>query len=263
MEEPAGFKTREPGGRNAKQGRGGREAIEKARLATRVEGFERYEDPGKLTEFEASTSGHAPEAERFDKDFSVVERHKRETDRQRHGAIIGARRQERLDREEERWQITEQARVYAARNPRARPATPRRPRTGTETASERGNALTRCICGQDGDGAATATAGDGQSEGEPVVPAVRPDHAHVRRRQRRRAPQVLRRQSPGAPSKHACAVLFRFLTLGGRFVAQWRAGLRAQNMQKHDMSTPYNPITGNPLLKIEAPPRPSSPGFHH
>jgi hypothetical protein len=106
-----GFKTREPQGRMGKQGRGGRETIEKQRLAQRVEGFERYEDPGKLTEFEHSASGHAPESERFDKDFSVVERHTREKDRQRHSAIIGARRQERLDREEERWQVTEQARV--------------------------------------------------------------------------------------------------------------------------------------------------------
>ena len=263
MEEPAGFKTREPGGRNAKQGRGGREAIEKARLATRVEGFERYEDPGKLTEFEASASGHAPEAERFDKDFSVVERHKRETDRQRHGAIIGARRQERLDREEERWQITEQGRVYAARNPRARPATPRRPRTGTETARERGNALTRCILWP-----GWRWSGNGNCR---------------RRTKRRRTSRPCRTTrsrsctttattasaSSTTTTKSGCAfqarvrVLFRFLTLGGRFVAQWRAGLRAQNMQKHDMSTPYNPITGNPLLKIEAPPRPSSPGFHH
>ena len=44
---------------------------------------------------------------------------------------------------------------------------------------------------------------------------------------------------------------------------QWRAGLRAQNMQKHDMSTPYNPITDNPLQKIEAQARPSSPQFTH
>ena len=42
----------------------------------------------------------------------MVERHNREKDRQRHAAIIGARRQERLDREEERWQVAEQARVY-------------------------------------------------------------------------------------------------------------------------------------------------------
>jgi hypothetical protein len=44
---------------------------------------------------------------------------------------------------------------------------------------------------------------------------------------------------------------------------RWRAGLRAQNMQKHDMSTPYNPITGDPLAKIEVMARPSSPGFTH
>ena len=47
---------REPQGRMGKQGRGGREAIEKQRLAQRVEGFERYEDPGKLTEVSLSLS---------------------------------------------------------------------------------------------------------------------------------------------------------------------------------------------------------------
>jgi hypothetical protein len=41
---------------------------------------------------------------------SVVEKVQRQNDREKHGAIIDARRQERLDREEERWQITEQAR---------------------------------------------------------------------------------------------------------------------------------------------------------
>ena len=46
-------------------------------------------------------------------------------------------------------------------------------------------------------------------------------------------------------------------------VTQWRAGLRAANMQKHDMSTPYNPITGLPLNRLEVPERPSSPSFHH
>ena len=119
-----GFRTREPQGRMGKQGRGGREAIEKQRLAQRVEGFERYEDPGKLTEFEHSAAGHAPEAERFDKDFAVVEQHTREKDRQRHGAIIGARRQERLDREEERWQVTEQSRVYVLWASSLAPASP-------------------------------------------------------------------------------------------------------------------------------------------
>ena len=49
-----GFSVREPQGRMGKQGRGGREAIEKQRLAQRVEGFERYEDPGKLTEVSLS-----------------------------------------------------------------------------------------------------------------------------------------------------------------------------------------------------------------
>ena len=117
------------------------------RLAARHEGFERYQDPGKPTEFTAGCGGFAPEAERFDKDFacapvpriprphthtarppllsfaqssawthpialvrSVVEKVQRQNDREKHGAIIDARRQERLDREEERWQITEQAR---------------------------------------------------------------------------------------------------------------------------------------------------------
>ena len=44
---------------------------------------------------------------------------------------------------------------------------------------------------------------------------------------------------------------------------RWRAGMRAQNMQKHDMSTPYNPITGNPLTRLEVQARPKSPGFTH
>ena len=68
----------------------------------------------QLTEFEQTAAGHAPEAERFDKDFAIVERHNRQQERQRHDAIIGARRQERLDREEERWQVAEQARMYVA-----------------------------------------------------------------------------------------------------------------------------------------------------
>ena len=66
------------------------------------------------TEVEQTAAGHAPEAERFDKDFAIVERHNRQQERQRHDAIIGARRQERLDREEERWQVAEQARMYVA-----------------------------------------------------------------------------------------------------------------------------------------------------
>ena len=94
-------------GRSGQGGRGGREAIEKARLATRVEAYERYEDPGRLTEFVEGAQGYAPESERFDKDFAVVESQNRGQQRQRHGAIIDARRQERMDREEERWMIAE------------------------------------------------------------------------------------------------------------------------------------------------------------
>ena len=104
---PSGFSVREPLGRAGKVGRGGRETVEKARLAQRVEGYERYEDPGRLTEFVDGAAGHAPESERFDKDFSVVEAHQREKERQMHNAILDARRQERLDREEERWRVSE------------------------------------------------------------------------------------------------------------------------------------------------------------
>lgn len=106
----SGFNNRAPAGRAGQSGKAGREQIEKIRLAQRREGFERYEDPGRLTEFEAGAGGFAPEADRFDKDFSVVEKVHRDNQRAHHSAIIDARRQERLDREEERWQITEEAR---------------------------------------------------------------------------------------------------------------------------------------------------------
>ena len=45
--------------------------------------------------------------------------------------------------------------------------------------------------------------------------------------------------------------------------SQWRAGLRAENMRKHDMSTAYNPITGEVLPGVAVPDRPSSPSYAH
>ena len=196
------FKTREPQGRNGQDGRGGREAIEKVRLATRVEGFERYEDPGRLTEFVENTAGHAPEAERFDKDFAIVEAHTREMQRQRHGAIIDARRQERMDREEERWQIAEEQKRMEA---------------------ERQRAL------QDTD---KAKANRSSLPYDPIT--LMYDDGNDGERLKYYDDKT-----------------------------KYRAGLRAANMQKHDMSTAYNPITGLPQQRLDVPGRPKSPSFIH
>lgn len=197
-----GFNTREPKGRAGKAGRGGREAIEKARLAQRVENFERYEDPGRLTEFVDSAAGHAPEAERFDKDFAVVEAYRREEARNRHGAIIDARRQERMDREEERFQVAEESRRLEAERQKAL--------QNTDKAKANRSSLPY----------------------DPIT--LMYDDGHDGERLQYYDDKT-----------------------------RWRAALRAQNMQKHDMSTPYNPITGLPAPRLEVPNRPSSPSFAH
>ena len=198
----SGFNQRMPAGRSQQAGKAGREQIEKIRLAQRREGFERYEDPGRLTEFEAGCGGFAPEADRFDKDFAVVEKVNRENMRQQHGAIIDARRQERLDREEERWQITEEARRLETERSFALQKTDK---AKANKSSLPYDPLT--LMYNDGN--------DGQ-----------------------------RLKFYDDKTKH-------------------RAALRAQNMQQHDMSTPYNPITGLPQQKVAVPDRPMAPQFPH
>jgi len=105
--QPSGFKLRAAGGRAARLQSNDKEALEKQRLAHRCEGFERYEDPGKITEFAENSLGFVSESERFDRDFAMVHKEERDASSARHEAVLATRRAERMDADEATWKQRE------------------------------------------------------------------------------------------------------------------------------------------------------------
>lgn len=88
-----------------------KESLEKARLAQRVGGFERYEDPGSVagSAAGAASAGYMPESERFITDVAGEAKLQREEAAARKAAAILRRREESRQREELRWKRMDEA----------------------------------------------------------------------------------------------------------------------------------------------------------
>lgn len=84
-----------------------RDELEKARLRARTGGFERYVDPAEVLTQPPDSLGYADDTDRFNRDTVGMERSQREAAYAHKEMILYARRSERAEREEERWQQVE------------------------------------------------------------------------------------------------------------------------------------------------------------
>ena len=80
-----------------------KEKIETTRLKNRVGGFERFTDCAKINNPDPISTHYVPEAERFDKDFAVADKVKREQVVEKKDQKIYHLREERYQREAGRW----------------------------------------------------------------------------------------------------------------------------------------------------------------
>ena len=79
-----------------KQANKDREKIEQRRLQDRVGGFQKYTDKADIYHPDPSSTHFFNEAERFDKDFAVLDKKKREDEWQVKHSKVDNLRQERL-----------------------------------------------------------------------------------------------------------------------------------------------------------------------
>lgn len=89
-----------------------RDELEKGRLRARTGGFERYVDPAEVLTQPPDSLGYADDADRFNRDTVGMERSQRDAAYAHKEMIFYARRSERAEREEERWQQVEQEHAH-------------------------------------------------------------------------------------------------------------------------------------------------------
>lgn len=85
-----------------------REAIEKMRLKERSGGYHHYEDIKSVVGADPNSHLYIGESERFDKDFAVEDRRRREEEYNRRQQVINAQRDQVIQREIGRWQSMEE-----------------------------------------------------------------------------------------------------------------------------------------------------------
>ena len=96
-----------PRTRKEREGMRDREATEKMRLKERTGGYHQYEEFPGIYHPEVNSHMYIPESERFDKDFAALEKKRREEEYQKKQQIIGAKREEVVNREVGRWKMME------------------------------------------------------------------------------------------------------------------------------------------------------------
>eukprot|EP00347_Sterkiella_histriomuscorum_P020572 403337291 len=84
-----------------------KEKIEQTRLRNRVGGFQKYVDSANLNNPDPISTHFVNEAERFDKDFAVVDKQIRESTYDVKLGKLNNLRQERFQREQNRWDFME------------------------------------------------------------------------------------------------------------------------------------------------------------
>eukprot|EP00698_Gefionella_okellyi_P024010 TRINITY_DN8364_c0_g1_i1.p1 TRINITY_DN8364_c0_g1~~TRINITY_DN8364_c0_g1_i1.p1 ORF type:complete len:209 (+),score=40.11 TRINITY_DN8364_c0_g1_i1:32-628(+) len=101
------FKNIEPMGRESRRIAQSKEIQEKARLAARREGFQRYVDIGNPTAAAAGSVQHLNEAQRFQTDAAFQERQQRDIAIRKQQQVIESKRAAVVQGEQERWERAE------------------------------------------------------------------------------------------------------------------------------------------------------------
>mmetsp|Transcript_34644 Transcript_34644/g.54096 ORF Transcript_34644/g.54096 Transcript_34644/m.54096 type:complete len:214 (-) Transcript_34644:165-806(-) len=100
----SGFRAVPAETRADRMSRGDKDALEKQRLKARTEGYQRYQDPGQLTELKPGALGFQSDAERFQTGAHIELKRNRDAVIQQRENKYDMKRDQYLTREEDRWQ---------------------------------------------------------------------------------------------------------------------------------------------------------------